>query len=90
MNERIQQLIVDTDNGQLRNGKLYPHIGSRKKEDWQRFAEALIRDCAKICLETAEKEFSELFSRESDGARVCYEKIKQHFGEAFLQQQQDN
>jgi hypothetical protein len=46
----------------------------------QKFAELIAKECATICKDTAEKQFSPLFSRESDGAEVCYKKIKQHFG----------
>ena len=46
----------------------------------EKFAQLIIKECAEVCLNTAENQFSPLFSRESDGARVCYEKIKRHFG----------
>lgn len=42
MNERIKELVVESGNGQMRNGKLYPHIGSRTEEDWKKFAELII------------------------------------------------
>ena len=45
-----------------------------------KFAELIVRECATICKDTAEKQFNPLFSRESDGADVCYRKIKEHFG----------
>ena len=46
MNERIKELVVESGNGQMRNGKLYPHIGSRTEEDWKKFAELIVRECA--------------------------------------------
>lgn len=45
-----------------------------------KFAELIVRECAAICKDTAEKQFSPLYSRESDGAMVCYKKVKEHFG----------
>lgn len=43
------------------------------------FSKLIVDECAEICLNTAEKQFSPLYNRESDGARVCYNKIKNHF-----------
>ena len=48
--------------------------------DTEKFAASIINECATVCLNTAENQFSPMFSHESDGARVCYEKIKRHFG----------
>ena len=48
MNERIRELVVKSDNGVMRDGKLYPHIGSRTEEDWKQFAELIVRECADI------------------------------------------
>jgi hypothetical protein len=45
MNKRIRELVVESDNGLMRDGKLYPHIGIRFEEDWQRFAELIVREC---------------------------------------------
>jgi hypothetical protein len=45
MNERIKELVVESGNGLMRDGKLYPHIGSRTPEDWQRFAELIVKEC---------------------------------------------
>ena len=47
MNERIAELVAQSGNGQMRDGKLYPHIGSRTPEDWQKFAELIVRECMK-------------------------------------------
>ena len=46
MNSRIEELIVESGNGQFHNGKFYPHIGSRTTQDWKKFAELLIQECA--------------------------------------------
>jgi len=46
MNERIKELVVKSGNGLMRDGKLYPHIGSRTQEDWEKFAELIVRECA--------------------------------------------
>lgn len=48
MNERIKELIVQSENGQFHNGKCYPHIGSRTIEDWEKFAELIVRECMKL------------------------------------------
>ena len=47
MNERIKELVVESGNGQFHNGKFYPHIGSRTTKDWEKFAELIVRECAK-------------------------------------------
>ena len=52
MNERIKELVVESGNGQMRNGKLYPHIGSRTEEDWKKFAELIVRECIKVVDDT--------------------------------------
>ncbi len=44
MNERIRELIVQSGNGQFHNGKCYPHIGSRTLEDWDKFAELIVKE----------------------------------------------
>jgi hypothetical protein len=46
----------------------------------EKFAELIIKECANVCKETAEKQFSPLYSRESDGAIVCFSNINKHFG----------
>lgn len=43
----------------------------------ERFAQLVVAECAQVCLETAEKQFSPLFQRESDGAMVCYKKLSE-------------
>ena len=68
MNERIKELVVESGNGQMRNGKLYPHIGSRTEEDWKKFAELIVRECVDI-------------ADEYDGVgSTIVSRIKQHFG----------
>jgi hypothetical protein len=51
MNERIKELIVQSGNGQFHNGKCYPHIGSRTLEDWTKFAELIVRECAGLVVD---------------------------------------
>lgn len=79
MNERIKQLM-----GQTLDEKFAGTWSVMDLEDLtkfaDRFAELLVRECATICKDTAEKQFNPLYSRESDGATVCYKKIVQHFG----------
>ena len=48
MNERIKELIAESDNGQFHNGKCYPHIGSRTLEDWDKFAKLIVQECLTI------------------------------------------
>ncbi len=80
MNERIQELIVQSGNGQFHNGKCYPHIGSRTLEDWDKFAELIVRECAEVLrkemdrLDTLDRVVS---AQTMDTARVL---IKNHFG----------
>lgn len=78
MNERIRQLAVEANliTHKVPNGLAHLHT----EKDLEKFAELLIKKCAGICKDTAEKEFSPLYNRESDGATACYKKIKQHFG----------
>jgi hypothetical protein len=45
MNNRLRELLVQSDNALERDGKLYPHIGSRQERDWKRFAELIIKEC---------------------------------------------
>ena len=72
MNQRIKELVAQSGNGQMRDGKLYPHIGSRTPEDWQKFAELIVRECA---------DFLDSFNRENmveEGMDGAY--MKKHFG----------
>lgn len=48
MSNIIEELIVKSGNGQERNGRCYPHLGSRSVRDWEKFAELIILECAKI------------------------------------------
>jgi hypothetical protein len=48
MNERIKELVVESGNGLMRDGKLYPHLGSRTTHDWEKFAELIVRECNKV------------------------------------------
>lgn len=66
MNERIKELIVESGNGQMRDGRLYPHIGIRFEEDWQRFAELIVRECAKFC--------------DDKNSKLLGTMMKEHFG----------
>ena len=74
MNERIKELVVESGNGQMRDGRLYPHIGIRFEEDWQRFAELLIRECMALCKTSVGN------ADYNTGRLHCLENIKEHFG----------
>ena len=74
MNERIKELAEQAAKGEGWGMEVWQTTYSEK------FAELIVRECADICKDTAEKQFNPLFSRESDGADVCYRKIKEHFG----------
>ena len=50
MNERIRELVVESGNGQMRDGRLYPHIGSRTEADWQRFSELIVEEVLGVAL----------------------------------------
>ena len=81
MNERIQKLIVESDNGQFHKGKLYPHIGSRTNEDWQRFAELIIKECAAFLNEYDFNDIDEFEVGGNNGVvRIAAENLKEHFG----------
>ena len=56
------------------------HSGEGWIFDKEKFAQLIVRECSTICKDIAEKQFSPLYSRESDGATICYKKIKEHFG----------
>ena len=75
MNERIQELVKQAT---VIRKTFYgvEHLSF----DTEKFAASIIKECATVCLNTAENQFSPMFSHDSDGARVCYEKIKRHFG----------
>ena len=70
MNERIQELLVQSNNALARDGKIYPHIGSRSIEDWERFAELIVQECIDIV--AAGGEFT---SRPK-----LVERLQEHFG----------
>ena len=76
MNERMYKLInqcfIATTDGKLSELNTIRNV--------EKFAELIVNECATICKDTAEKQFSPLFSRESDGADVCYRKIREYFG----------
>lgn len=65
----------------MRDGKLYPHIGIRFEEDWQRFAEMIIRECAEL---SANSQYANTKSEYYEGFNEALvyvgNKIKQHFG----------
>ena len=71
MNERIKELVVKSGNGLMRDGKLYPHIGSRTQEDWEKFAELIVRECVD-CLNP--------LSRNHSMVGAAQDTIKEHFG----------
>ena len=73
MNERIKELVVKSGNGLMRDGKLYPHIGSRTQEDWEKFAELIVKECAAI-------DFYKLAGIGTEDDYNVAQVIKQHFG----------
>jgi hypothetical protein len=73
MNEQIRE-IVDA----VRFTREIPYPG--QDEIFQRVAELIILECAKICEHTADKQLNSMFRRESDGAIACSYAIKEHFG----------
>ena len=75
MNERIQELVKQAT---VIRKTFYgvEHLSF----DTEKFAASIIKECATVCLDTAENQVRPLFHCESDVARVCCEKIKQHFG----------
>lgn len=79
MNERIKKLIVQSDNGQFHNCKFYPHLSSRNLEDWERFAELIVKECAAVCYDHSEAAGGKdtIFGF---GYLDCGNDIKRHFG----------
>lgn len=73
MNERIKKLIVQSGNGQFHNGKCYPHIGSRTLEDWTKFAELIIKECASVSIDSE-------IDPSGDFREGIAKSIQQHFG----------
>jgi hypothetical protein len=78
VNERIKELIVESNNGLMRDGKCYPHIGSRDLGDWQRFAELIVREC----VIRAEREWIRNGSDTEHNKAITsvIKSIKEHFG----------
>ena len=72
MNERIKELIVESGNGQMRDGRLYPHIGIRFEEDWQRFAELIVKECVGLV--------NDQLQHNNPNDSLLALKIKEHFG----------
>lgn len=79
MNDRIRELIYKSGNGQLYDGKIYPHLGSRTTDDWERFARMIVQDVLnlfgdeRISLHYLEKPCCE------DSILLLQSKIKDHF-----------
>ena len=82
MNERIQELIVQSGNGQFHNDKCYPHIGSRTLEDWTKFAELIVRECYEHCKgQVLDKEVADTNELTyNDAVGDCANGLLQHFG----------
>lgn len=80
MNERIKELVVESGNGLMRDGKLYPHIGSRTKEDWERFAELIVREMLVLTYD----EETRYYNMNEDHLAMAMENYrelaKEHFG----------
>ena len=78
MNERIQELfhesIEDCD------GTMKDRVYSLKQSEIEKFAELIVRECARVC---AKIELDEELSTEADiwdGAMMCRVEIMEHFG----------
>lgn len=78
MNERIRELIAQSDNGQFHNGKFYPHIGSRNLKDWERFAELIVRECMNAVCNPKDTMYMSM--TESSAMYAAREAIIKHFG----------
>ena len=78
MNERIKQLAEQA-------GLLSKHIGpvvetrhmAKKKQDLEKFAELIVRECANHCDLLLDHKISSEWSR---GTHDCSRAIKKHFG----------
>jgi hypothetical protein len=77
MNERIKELVVESGNGLMRDGKLYPHLGSRTTHDWEKFAELIVDQMLEIT-----DAHTEVFQTDRDRGLIEHIKksVKQHFG----------
>lgn len=82
MNERIQELIVQSGNGQFHNDKCYPHIGSRTLEDWTKFAELIVRECMNVAVYKSDGMIftADIAGHQAAGREIAAKMIKQHFG----------
>jgi hypothetical protein len=84
MNDRIKELIGQSGNGQFHKDKFYPHIGSRTLEDWTKFAELIVRECANTIENRAPgqmgKEGEGWTNGYDDGLKTGAFLIKKHFG----------
>ena len=82
MNERIQELIVQSGNGQFHNDKCYPHIGSRTLEDWTKFAELIVRECLNVAVYKSDGMIftADIAGHQAAGREIAAKMIKQHFG----------
>jgi hypothetical protein len=74
MNARIKELAAEAGL------QPFEDCGPGYVRKMEHFSSLIVRECATICKETAEVQFSPLYQRESDGADVCYRKIKERFG----------
>jgi hypothetical protein len=82
VNERIQELIVQSGNGQFHNDKCYPHIGSRTLEDWTKFAELIVRECMNVAVYKSDGMIftADIAGHQAAGREIAAKMIKQHFG----------
>ena len=80
MNERIKELVVESGNGQMRDNILYPHIGLRTSQDWEKFAELIIKECLAQCEQHYVGAVGTHAGAHNSAVKRCQASIKQHFG----------
>jgi hypothetical protein len=78
MNKRLKELVVESNNGQIIDGKLYPHIDSRTEQDWARFAKLIVDECLELIATSAIDESN--WSRE---LRIAHMKVY-CFGQGYV------
>ena len=85
MNERIRELAEQaglkyynwvTNESNINDGTFkYPRL-----EDYEKFAELIVRECAKVCEKQVAGAVGTYASAHNNAIGVCIKGIKQHFG----------
>ena len=81
MNERIKELAERA--GISLSQKDFSYYWVESAEDIEKFAELIVRECAKVCepvLDEPYEDMTEFGKGLVEGQDVAIEKIKQHFG----------